>query len=1140
MIRRLHPSALGFWGGVLIGMLVMVFAFGNLSTLVTLIPFAEAQFAPVFRLMDGAHTQLATVDHSGRLLVSTGSTSGLTDHITSVTHIQVSGSGTPGSSLSVRCVNTGGTAFADCGGSGGGDTVNVFHQSTVRHISSVTHVAGQVILQNVAGVAVTVTGTALDVNCTGCAAASVVAVSHISGAVHVVNSFGAALHFQGLGVPGQSHGGVLTIQGVNGGNAVSVGQSLAAWIIAHVSSVTHVYGRVNLIDRAGNYVTVTAGALDVNCTGCSSSATVHISSALHIAGTQNGGRVHISGLGTPGQTHGGVVTVQGVTGMIGLSVYQDTPRWTIAHVTSVTHIVGAVSLVNQAGTYITATGGALDVSCTGCSSSATVHISAALHIAGTQNGGRVHISGLGTPGQSHGGVVTIQGITGANAVSVAQSVANWNINHISAAVHLAGGVTDNANSALRVTGVTVFTVMGAIDHISSAVHVVNSFGKALHIQGLGTPGASHGGVLTIQGINGGNAVSVGQSLARWNIDHITSVTHVIGRMYLTNQAGAAVTVSSGALDVNCTGCSSAATVHISAALHIAGSIQGARLHFEGVGSPGQSHGGVLTIQGVNNGNAVAVGQSLAAWNIAHITSVTHIFGRVNLIDRAGNYVTSTAGALDVNCTGCSSSATVHISAALHIAGSIQGARLHIQGVGTPGQTHGGVLTIQGVTGMIAVDVSQSVSRWTIAHVTAVTHVIGSVYLTSQAGAAVTVTAGALDVNCTGCSSSATVHISSAIHVAGTLSGARFHIQGVGTPGQSHGGVLTVQGVTGMVAVDVSQSVSPWVVAHLSSVAHVIGRVYLTNQAGAAVTVSSGALDVNCTGCSSSATVHISSAIHIAGTQNGGRVHVSGLGTPGQTHGGVFTVQGVTGMIGIAVYQDTPRWTVAHITSVTHIYGTASLVARDGTYAGFAGTSILVAASSAQSGSWSIQAAHQGGEWNVGHVTSVVHVAIAAHAVIRVMGAHVTGAIHVAGLTNVGSGAPNTGTTQMVCHSTLAVHVAAAAPGYTQIIHLTSTNGGINQSTWRIYICSILIVSAHAQGFSLLEGTGTTCQGQVRHALIGSWRPDDSVVLAANGGFSLAAPFPTLSTQVPGNNLCIGQTSRTTGTLSGFISYRAVP
>ena len=52
------------------------------------------------------------------------------------------------------------------------DGVNVFHQSTIAHVSSVTHVVGSVMLRNQAGAVVTVTGTALDVNCTGCASAS--------------------------------------------------------------------------------------------------------------------------------------------------------------------------------------------------------------------------------------------------------------------------------------------------------------------------------------------------------------------------------------------------------------------------------------------------------------------------------------------------------------------------------------------------------------------------------------------------------------------------------------------------------------------------------------------------------------------------------------------------------------------------------------------------------------------------------------------------------------------------------------------------------------------------------------------------------------------------------------------------------
>lgn len=1021
VIRRLHPSGFGFWGGLGLGILVALFTFGDLARMFTLIAPAEAQFAPSFRLMDGAHNQLATVDHAGRLLVNTGATSGLTDHITSVTHI--SGAVMIRNTLGTVATLTGTSLDVNCTGCAAATVVEV------DHVSSVTHIAGAASLVSRAGTYVTLTGTALDVNCTGCAAASVVAVSHISGAVHIVNSFGQALHFQGLGVPGQAHGGVLTVQGITGGVPIPV--SLASGgdavnvfhqsTIRHISSTTHVAGGVSLISRAGVYATLTTTSLDVNCTaGCGSGDAVNV--------------FHQS---------------------------------TIRHISSVVHVVGYA-------------------------------------------GAALHIQGLGVPGSAHGGVLTIQGITGMVPLSVALT---------------SGG-----------DAVNVFH-QSTVRHISSAVHVVGYAGAALHVQGLGTPGQSHGGVVSIQGVNNGNAVAVGQSLAAWNIAHVTSVTHVRGGVFLTSQAGAAITVTGTALDVNCTGCSAASIVavtHISGAVHVVNA-SGAALHIQGLGVPGGSHGGVLTIQGITGMNPLFVSQSTAAWNIAHMTSVAHIYGRVNLIDRAGNYVTVTGGALDVNCTGCSSSATVHISAALHIAGSIQGARLHIQGVGSPGQSHGGVVSIQGVTGMIAVDVSQSVARWTIAHVTSVTHVYGTVSLVSRAGAYATFTSTSLDVNCTaGCSSGGNIsHITSVVHVVG-YAGAALHMQGIGLPGAAHGGVVSIQGVGGMVAVSVAQSIADWNIAHITSVTHVYGRMSLVGRDGTYITFTGTALDVNCSaGCSAGTPIpHISGSLHIAGTIKGAQFHVTGLGLPGQTHGGVFTIQGVTGMIGMAVYQDTPRWTVAHITSVTHVYGSVSLISRDGTYAGFAGTSVLVAASSAQSGSWSIQATHQGGEWNIRHIGGVIHVSI-------VSSTHLTGAIHVVGLSNIGSGAPGTYTTQMVCHSTLAIHVAAAAPGLTQIIHLTSTNGNVDQTSWRIYICGIMVVSAHAQGFSLFEGTGTTCS-TLKRSLIGSYRPDDSVVLAASGGFSAIAPFPWMATQVAGNNLCIGQTSRSTGTISGVISYRAGP
>lgn len=99
--------------------------------------------------------------------------------------------------LTVTCQTSGGT-YESCGGSGGsGDAVNVFHQSTIRHVSSLTHVGGGIMvrdplcptcnagvthagalrttLTNTAGTAVTVTTTSLDVNCTGGCASPTIA-----------------------------------------------------------------------------------------------------------------------------------------------------------------------------------------------------------------------------------------------------------------------------------------------------------------------------------------------------------------------------------------------------------------------------------------------------------------------------------------------------------------------------------------------------------------------------------------------------------------------------------------------------------------------------------------------------------------------------------------------------------------------------------------------------------------------------------------------------------------------------------------------------------------------------------------------------------------------------------------------------
>ena len=510
------------------------------------------------------------------------------------------------------------------------------------------------------------------------------------------------------------------------------------------------------------------------------------------------------------------------------------------------------------------------------------------------------------------------------------------------------------------------------------------------------------------------------------------------------------------------------------------------------------------------------------------------------------------------------STVAHVSSVTHVAAS---------GLGTPTQAlsircvNTGATAFESCGGTVTSDTINVFHQSTVRHISSVTHIASAgLAIANQALAVRCVdTGGTTFQACGGGADPASVvqssswtiqaahqvvvsHVSAVVHVAsyGTL-----HVQGRGTAGDSHGGVLTIQGITGMNAVVVSQATA----SSLQMTATQTGT--WTVQPGNTVNTSAWLVNAG----------HISSVTHVAGSvrlmsgtpnnQLAIVTHFGALAVTCYTAAGATESCGGTGGSGDAVnvfHQSTVR----HVSSVTHVAGALSLVSRDGTYVTLTGTQLDVNCTGCSAASV-VEVDHVssvthmalmsvagtplglGAGLPIGHITSVVHVALASHAVIRVMGAHVTGAIHVAGLTNVGSGAPGTGTTQMVCHSTLAIHVAATAPGYTQIIHLTSSNGGINQAQWRIYICSIMVVSAHAQGFSLLEGVGTTCQGQPRHAVIGSWRPDDSVVLAANGGFSVAASFPTLSTQVPGNNLCIGQTTRTSGgSISGFMSYRAGP
>jgi len=293
------------------------------------------------------------------------------------------------------------------------------------------------------------------------------------------------------------------------------------------------------------------------------------------------------------------------------------------------------------------------------------------------------------------------------------------------------------------------------------------------------------------------------------------------------------------------------------------------------------------------------------------------------------------------------------------------------------------------------------------------------------------------------------------------------------------------------ALSTSAAVTVDTISHITSKTHVVGSMQITNQAGTIVTVTGTALDVNCTGCAAASVVavsHISSALHIAGTINGAAFHIQGLGTPGSSHAGVLTIQGVTGMNPVASSQS-GAWAVnvGHISSVLHVVVTD--LPRSAHLA------------AAQSGSWTVQATHQGGNWNI---------------------AHIGGSLHVAGISNVGSGT-TAGTTPMVCHSSQAFSLTADGV-------IAHANSGM-----RIFVCSIVMIAAAAENLSVVEGSGSAC-GTGKLSVIGGIGGTMSV--AATGGFSSIAPFPWVSSSLAGNALCLDKSG--SGNVSGVITYRGAP
>ena len=148
--------------------------------------------------------------------------------------------------------------------------------------------------------------------------------------------------------------------------------------------------------------------------------------------------------------------------------------------------------------------------------------------------------------------------------------------------------------------------------------------------------------------------------------------------------------------------------------------------------------------------------------------------------------------------------------------------------------------------------------------------------------------------------------------------------------------------TGQLAVDASVTVDT--ISHLTSVTHVTGTMRLSDIAGNVVGVTSNALNVSVGG-------------------GGLAVNQSGSWTILATHqAGEWNIRHVSGAVHVVSAGLWPANQAAAVRCV-NTAGTA-FEACGGATEG-AGVS--------QSGSWTVQAAHQGGNWNIGHISSVSHV-----------------------------------------------------------------------------------------------------------------------------------------------------------------------
>ena len=476
-----------------IGTLLVLIALGVVLALWGSPVVAQIPIGAV-RIMDGVHNQLATVNHTGQLLVSASIDN--IGHTSSVTHIAAAGGG-----LVIRDpINANARARVDHTGAlvttatVTTDNVNVFHQSTIRHVSSVTHIeaaGGGLVIRDPIN-----PNARARVDHTG----ALVTSASVTTTVDNVNVFHQST-------------------------------------IRHISSVTHIGGFIGIrdglcltcwarVDHTGALVTSASVTTTVDNVNVFHQSTVrHISSLTHvvIVDWQRWAHVQVSQSGAWIATvhaTGAFAVSAGQSGAWTVQAAHQGGEWNVRHVTSVLH----VAIIQGAS------GGASH-----------------LLVAPVYQGGTWTVQPGNTANTTAWLTRNVAGQSGSWTIQAAHQGGEWNVRHISSVTHVAGfiGIRDGLcltcwarvdHTGALVTSASVTTTVDNVNvfhqstvrHVSSVTHVAivqGTAGGASHLlvapvyqAGAWNVSAAQSGAWTVQAAHQGG---------EWTIRHITSVVHVV-------------------------------------------------------------------------------------------------------------------------------------------------------------------------------------------------------------------------------------------------------------------------------------------------------------------------------------------------------------------------------------------------------------------------------------------------------------------------------------------------------------------------------------------------------------------------------------------------------------------------------------